>query len=183
MVRPIEALGSSPDSSIESIAWGVLLTNGGTTAIESLAINYVGEQWRNGSGQTNPQSLVFSYSTSATNVQTSSDFAGTVASLNFTSPITGSSVLALDGNASPNRTARSGSISGLYLLPNQSIFLQWRDVNDPGTEHGLAVDDLSVTAQFATAVVPLPAAAWAGIVLFGVLGGTKLRRRRKAEAV
>jgi hypothetical protein len=168
------ALGSATDGGTGPIAWGVLLTNGGTGVIESLQVDYVGEQWRNGSGSSTAQTITFSYGTTATDVQTAADLAGTVASLNFTSPVHDGVSLALDGNAAANRSSRGGSITGLNLLPGQSIFLQWRDVNDPGTEHGLAVDDLSVTARFAAAPVPLPGAAAAGFVL---VGGLLARRR------
>ena len=57
---------------------------------------------------------------------------------------------------------------GYFIDP---FTLQWGG-NLPGTASG--------TLYATVAAVPLPAAAWGGMALFGVLGGVKLRRSRQS---
>ncbi|MEO7200470.1 MAG: endonuclease, partial [Dokdonella sp.] len=49
------------------------------------------------------------------------------------------------GNAAANRTPVSGSISGLNLAVNDSLWLRWVDVDISGIDDGLAIDDISFT--------------------------------------
>ena len=67
-------------------------------------------------------------------------------SLDFVSPIVGSTAAQLDGNAAANRTAKSDTIT-LTATAGQEIWIRWKDINDAGNDHGLAVDDVSVTAH------------------------------------
>lgn len=48
-------------------------------------------------------------------------------------------------------------------------------------EH-FAMDDLRFNEAVAAAPVPLPVAAWAGMVLMGMVGANRLRRRRADAA-
>ena len=115
----------------------------------NLTISYTGEQWRNG-GNAATQTLAFSYRISNTPI-TNPDPLNTNAwisfsPLSFNSPTVGASAAALDGNAATNRQVFSGVLlPGVAVQPGQEIFLRWVDVNDPGNDHGLAVDDLTVT--------------------------------------
>ncbi|WP_288424219.1 DUF5689 domain-containing protein, partial [uncultured Spirosoma sp.] len=137
------ALGSIASSSATP-QYGVVFTNNTGAAIASLQVSYTGEQWRNG-GNTNTQKLTFSYATGTGLTITT---AGTnVAELDFTSPIVGATAAALDGNATANRTAITGTITfGTPLAAGQQVLLKWSDANDVGSDHGLGIDDLSVTA-------------------------------------
>jgi hypothetical protein len=38
------------------------------------------------------------------------------------------------------------TIQGVELLPGQEIFMRWMDTNDSGNDHGLALDDVRITA-------------------------------------
>ncbi len=114
--------------------------------VTSVSVNYTGEQWRNG-GNATAHKLDFTYQKNAANITT-----GTwvdVNTLDFTGPIATASAAALDGNAIANRTALSNTIT-VSILPGETIWLRWMDVDDSGNDHGLGVDDLSVTLNGTT---------------------------------
>ncbi|QDL08754.1 hypothetical protein DP113_13350 [Brasilonema octagenarum UFV-E1] len=137
------ALGSVASGSTDTIYYGVRLLNNTSNTINALNINYTGEEWRNG-GNTTPQRLDFQYQIGATNITSGSwtDFN----TLDFTSPIATATAGALDGNAAGGRTVLSSTLSGFTLAPNQEIWLRWQDLNDTGNDHGLGIDDFSVSA-------------------------------------
>ncbi len=143
------ALGSvgSGNTAVGHLYWGVRLANGTASTITSLTIAYTGEQWRNSAAVA--QSVDFSYLLGA-NLGSLADFeaAGVaVDALDFTSPITGGTAGALDGNVAPNRAELSFTIGGLSLAPGAEILLRWSDVDHGGSDHGLAIDDLTITAN------------------------------------
>lgn len=144
------ALGSLASGSTNTLNFGVKLVNTGTSNITSLAISYTGEQWRCG-GNTTPHTNTFSYAVNPSSV-ISGSYTG-FSMLDFTGPIANASASALDGNAGANRTAKSGTITGLNVAPGGAIWLRFSDVNDGGNDHGLSIDDLTVTATFAAASV------------------------------
>ncbi len=119
---------------------GARLRNDTTAALSEIAVAYTGEQWRLGATGRADQ-LQFEYSLDATSVTT-----GTwtpVAALHFSSPTTTGAVGALDGNAAANRTAISGSITGLNLGPGAGLWVRWNDIDVTGSDDGLAIDDVS----------------------------------------
>src|SRR5205085_409398 len=65
-----------------------------------------------------------------------------------------STAAALDGNAAANRTALSSTIT-VTVNNGQEVWLRWKDINDANNDHGLAIDDVSVTANGAAAT-PTP---------------------------
>ncbi|MBD2344522.1 calcium-binding protein [Anabaena subtropica] len=138
--RALGSIGSS-GSSAGSFFWGVRFVNNTDITLDFLNINYIGEQWRNsGAGA---QTVDFQYQVGATSIT-----GGTwidANNLDFTSPVTGGTATALDGNAAANRTSVSGKISGLNLAPGQEIWLRWRDIDHTGSDHGLAIDDFSLS--------------------------------------
>ncbi len=137
------ALGSVASGSAAPV-YGVVLTNNSGTPISSLTVTYTGEQWRNG-GNATQQKLSFSYSTGT--AITLASAATTVAGLDFTGPIATATAAALDGNLAANRITLTQVITFSTPVANgEQILLRWTDVNDAGSDHGLAVDDLSVTA-------------------------------------
>jgi hypothetical protein len=56
---------------------------------------------------------------------------------------------ALDGNLAANRTNFNQNIS-VNILPGQTIWLRWTDIDNTSSDHGMAVDDLSVTLNGVT---------------------------------
>jgi predicted extracellular nuclease len=137
------ALGSASSGTPGTIYYGVQFTNNTGVTIGSLNISFNGEQWRNG-GNTSAQTLAFHYQVGATSLITGTWTS--VTALDFVTPTVGATIAALDGNAAANRTAKSGSITGLSLAPGGTIWLRWMDINDASNDHGVAIDDLTVTA-------------------------------------
>ena len=141
---------------------GRKLTNNTGATITSLTVAFVGEQWRNG-GATSPAVSVLRHSTSSTKSPT------LAISPAINTPATGWPITmpwisrarrseqppaALDGNAAANRSARSAVLS-VTVANGQEIWLRWRDVDHAGNDHGLAIDDLVITAS-GVAVDPAP---------------------------
>ena len=194
------ALGAVPDSGSGTVAYGLLIRNDSGSTKSTMTISYRGEQWRNsGAGA---QTIAFSYAISAVQNDTHVNngypnyigkldpsiatgdggdgglnwVAGPVGST-FTSPQTGGSATALDGNAAANSATTSFTLSGLDLPANNFIFLRWRDIDDASVnDHGLAIDNVCVTLT----AVPEPSTYAAGAAMAAMIGAAAWRRRRMA---
>jgi len=144
--RALGTLGSG-NATAGSFFHGVRLANNTGGTITSLDVAYVGEQWRNSAAAA--QTVAFSYlvgSPTVSGTLTEFQSAGTaVTNLDFTSPITGGVAGPLDGNAAANRTAKSFTITGLSIPNGTEIMLRWSDPDHSGADHGLAIDDVSIT--------------------------------------
>ncbi|HEX7275795.1 MAG TPA: hypothetical protein VF244_00330 [Acidimicrobiales bacterium] len=155
---PDRALGSvgSGNIAVGTIYWGVRLYNGTGGAIGSLDVAYTGEQWRNSGAAA--QAVPFSYLVGSPTVTGSlAEFqtpAVHVSALDFTSPVTGGSASALDGNLAANRTTKSVTITGLNIPNGTEVMLRWTDNDHIGADHGLSVDDFSVTPHAADTTAP-----------------------------
>lgn len=125
--------------------------------ISSINITYTGEQWRTASGQP-AQSLQFQYYTDSTvpdfgRGPGQGGWSATVSELTFSTPTTGqSSSAALVGNDAANRRQLSSTLP-ITIAPGAEFYFRWRDLNDPGADHAVAIDDLTITYV----VVPEPA--------------------------
>jgi len=153
------AFGSVASGTPGNIFNAVRLVNNTGSTIGSLAISYTGEQWRDGGAATPvAQTIFFEYQVATAGTVTDANTPTTgwtsFSSLDFVSPTFTNTTTgaALDGNNASNRTAKSASLT-VTVNPGQEIWLRWRDPNDTGNDHGLAIDDLSVTPQ---GVVTLP---------------------------
>ena len=137
--------------------WGILLTNNTGATITTLAVSYTGEQWRNSAAIAQTVSFSYLIGTGLTGSLGNFQSAGVnVTPLDFTSPITGGAAGALDGNAAANRIAITFSITGLNLANGQDILLRSSDPDHTGVDHGLGIDDFSVTASSTGGVTPTP---------------------------
>ncbi len=139
------ALGSIGSSSSADLAWAVNVQNTSGRSVTLASLAYVGEQWRNSAAAT--QTINFSYrkgSNAVTDLQptTSAGWTG-ISALNFTSPITGGTASALNGNLAVNRAALQSALN-VALAPGEWITLRWQDTNHSGNDHGLAIDDLRI---------------------------------------
>ncbi|MCF7732310.1 MAG: hypothetical protein K9N23_11505 [Akkermansiaceae bacterium] len=145
------ALGSVGSGTPDNFAYGVLLHNTSATTLTLHSLSYTGEQWRCG-GNINPHQLTFSYQTSADAI---SDLAPAdvvpagwtaLPAADFTGPIAETSSGALDGNLPANRTA-IGVNPAISVPAGQYVMLRWHDVDDDddGYDHGLAIDNLSIS--------------------------------------
>jgi len=143
-------------------------TNNTGSQIKDVTIKFDGEQWRNG-GNTSAQSMLMQYGfgSSFSAVTTWSN------SFSWASPVVGSTGAAVNGNT----TGLVADVGGTFATPTwgagQTLWVRWVENNDVGNDHGLAIDNfsLSVTA------VPEPesyAMLLAGLGMMGFIA-----RRRK----
>lgn len=171
------ALGELTSESLRSTI-GVSFTNGSSPAIESLSLEYWGEQWRIGNtGAARSDRLDFQYSLDAASLVTGTWI--NLDTLDFLSPITSaSSVGALDGNDPANRTKLNGVLNGLNIETGNTIWIRWQSIDIGGSDDGLAVDDFSLTASFAA--VPEPSSL-AFLLAAGL--GTAVRHKRRTRGM
>ncbi len=148
------ALGSVGSGSVTAVHYGARFTNNGSGPIVALAISFDGEMWRRGGASTVGDGLTFSYSTDATDLTTGTFTEGAV--LDFAS--LGNACLnatgATDGNAPACRASISGTIASLSVNPGSSIWLRWTDTDTTGSDDGVAIDNVSVTAVFSSDPTP-----------------------------
>jgi len=145
--RAIGSLGSG-NAAAGSFAWGILLQNTSGYTITSIKISYKGEQWRNSAAAA--QTISFFYKIATSEITSLNPNANTgwtsVSTLNFTSPITGGTSGALDGNISANSVQFTDiEIPSLSLANNNYIMLKWDDPDQTGSDHGLSIDDITIT--------------------------------------
>lgn len=143
------AMGSVGSNTSGHYACGVLLENNSGTSISDIKISYTGEQWRYG-GATAVQTVSFYYkisSSTITSLTPNSNSGWTaVSALDFNSPIIVGTTGALNGNASANQTIFSNvSIPCLELKDGEYIMLKWDDPDHSGSDHGLSIDDVTIT--------------------------------------
>ncbi|MCX7396152.1 MAG: PEP-CTERM sorting domain-containing protein [Planctomycetales bacterium] len=154
--------------------FGAQFENDGSTAIQSVSIEYTGEQWRIGNnGAARTDRLNFQYSLNASSLTTGSWTS--VSSLNFLSPITTGVVGAINGNLGSNQSDRSGSITSLNLTTGNTLWIRWMGFNATGNDDGLAIDDFTITATFAAAPAAVPEPGTFALLLTGL--STVLIRR------
>lgn len=151
------ALGTVLTGNQSFVIGGSFVNNTGGS-IASLAVSFVGEQWRLGT-QGRADRIDFQYSLNATSLTT-----GTwtdVNTLDFSTPNMSAGTGATDGNLVGNFTAVSSTISGLAIPNGSVVWVRWTDFNAQGADDGLAVDDLSLTAQ--SGLTPTHTTTWGRI--------------------
>ena len=144
--RAIGSLGSG-NAAAGSFAWGVQLQNNSGAAITTIQVSFTGEQWRNSAAAAQTAAFYYKISGSAiTALNPNANGTWTaVPALNFTSPITGGTAGALDGNLAANRTTISNiAIPSLSLAAGEYIMLKWDDPDQAGSDHGLSIDDVTI---------------------------------------
>jgi len=142
-----KALGTLVTATTGEFAIGLQLKNTSGNAITNFSVAYTGEQYRVESSVA--QSLRFWYKVSTTpiaDLQVNNNSTWTeVVALKFTSPKFSSGGAGLDGNVAANRVVIPSVTFPSLSIPNNSyIMIKWDDVNDPGSDHALAIDDLTV---------------------------------------
>lgn len=163
----------SPASGAVAGYIAVGFTNSTGTTITSIGLSFDGEQWRNG-GNTSAQTMVMEYGFGST-------FAGVAnwsvagAGFNFVSPIASSTAAAVDGNTAGLVSDLGGTISATWLV-GETLWIRWIERNDVGNDHGLAIDNFSMTVAGAPIPEPSTYAALLGAL---ALAGVVLRRRSR----
>ena len=149
--RALGGLGSggsyfgSPASSSVAGWFALALSNVSGSGIPTLNLSFNGEQWRNG-GNTSAQSLVLEYGYGPSFEQVSS-WTNPGAAFTWSAPVATASAAAVDGN-STGRVSGVGGTLDLSATPwaaDATLWLRWTEANDPGSDHGLAIDDLAIS--------------------------------------
>ncbi|WP_343747271.1 MopE-related protein [Fluviicola sp.] len=159
------ALGSigSGNAAAGNFAHGLLLKNNASGNIGTITVGYTMEQWRDGGSSTTgaAQSMTFWYKVSSTAITSLNPNVNTgwtqVTALTGTSPIfvAAATGAALDGNLAANRMVLSNiQIPGLVLTPGQYLMIKWDDPDQSGNDHGLSIDDVTVSWTAAGGCVP-----------------------------
>jgi predicted extracellular nuclease len=132
------SLGSVASGSTTTIYYGAQFVNDTGATITELSVSYTGEQWRNG-GNTTPHTLDFQYQVNAEDISN-----GTwtdVDTLDFTGPIATSTA----GAINPPATANPSATFSVTVAAGDEIWIRWQDVDNTGSDHGLSVDNLTVS--------------------------------------
>lgn len=145
------------------------LTNSSGIAFESFTLNFDGEQWRNG-GNTSAQTMALQYGFGDSFGAVSS-WLNAPAAFSFSSPIATATAAAIDGNVAGLVGGLGGTVS-VNWAPDATLWLRWVEVNDPGNDHGLAIDNLSFS------VTPVPEPGTTALWLAGLAALGLLARRR-----
>ncbi len=161
------ALGSVAGSGSEMI-WGAHFQNATDQTIEGLSVRFAGEEWRKGDTQ---NTLFFEYFIgNPAAVDSKESGWTTVNELDFSTPQSGgASPFNLDGNLSANGLKLDFSLTGVSIGQGEDFWIRWRDVDDSGSDAGVGVDDLAISA------VPEPSAT--ALAAAGFLSALVLIRR------
>ncbi|MGE9271280.1 MAG: PEP-CTERM sorting domain-containing protein [Verrucomicrobiales bacterium] len=170
------SLGTRPETATGNMMLGLLLTNDTGATLTEFILGYTGEQWYESSTVQNNQYVVSYQIGDIANLASGSWT--DIDDLTFNTPHdgTGSSGQSLDGTLSANQEVLSPvTVTDIVWEDGDSLWIRWFDANSTGTDHGLAIDDVSFTA------VPEPAAIGS---LFGlgalVFAGSRRNYRSKS---
>ncbi len=168
------ALGSIGSGSASQVFALVLQNTTGNT-YTGFNMSFTSEQWRDGGQGTFAPvvhrfefdfKVVASFLVSEINESNTAGYT-TNPNLDAISVFSGASGVARDGNNPVNQSARSGSGVTTWA-PNEFLILRWWDENNLGSDHGIALDNLTFEG------VPAP-----GALALAGLGGLMLVRRRR----
>ncbi len=144
--RALGTVGSG-NAAAGSFAHGVLLRNTSGNIITDIKIGYTLEQWRNSAAAAQSINVYYKISSSTITALNPNVTTGwtQITGLTLNSPITGGTAAALDGNAAANKVSVANvSIPSLSLANNDYIMIKWEDPDHSGSDHGLAIDDVSI---------------------------------------
>ncbi len=167
--------------------WSLRFVNTTTEAITGVSVSYDVEQWYRGANSPQTSNDLHLYYriwsagfSEAIEVGNQLGAGWThVPDATFTSPnatLTGAEWL--DGNLSENQGHVSVIISGITLAPGEKLWLRWATFDEPGNDHALATDNVSVS--FLTAAIPEPASA-AALLGLAALARAQTRRSRRSR--
>lgn len=165
------ALGTLASNDVGEMYLGVRFDNASPGwTLTSFSFRFYVEQWRDGSEDSWVNYLGFAINPS-----------GGLTDPGFLEPATVVNVVNSNAGAVDGNTYRylvTGTVTGITWAPGDELWLRWRDPNDPGSDHGLAIDDFSFSA------VPEPTTlALVGIGMGAAgLATRRLRRKKIVEA-
>ncbi len=151
-----------------SVAGWIALALKNTTGsdITNIKLSFNGEQWRNG-GNATAQSMVLEDGFGSTFATVA---AWNTPGVSFSSPVVGTTAATVDGNVA-GRVLVSSTLN-LNWKNNDTLWFRWIDNNDVGNDHGLAIDDLSISATVTSTLPTVSIAATANAAEQGTANGT-----------
>lgn len=160
--------GSPPAGSIAG--WiAVAFTNATGGALAGFTLGFDGEQWRNGGNATaHTMVLEYGFGTNFSAV----NWATPGGTFDWTSPVTGTTAAAVDGNSAGLVAGLGGNIATPWAA-GDTLWVRWTERNEFGSDHAMAIDNLSLTV----AAVPEPETYAMLLAGLAVLGGVARRRR------
>jgi hypothetical protein len=87
----------------------------------------------------------------------------------WSSPVTGSPGAAVNGNVAGRVTGVGGTIGSLTWNDGDTLWLRWTERNDVDSDHGLAIDDFSLSARGDVAVPEILSSWWSAALLLPML--------------
>ncbi len=154
--RALGGLGSGGDYFGEpttgTIAGWIAFAATNTTGlpINSITLDFDGEQWRTGANIT-PQTMVLEYGLGET-FETVQTWNNPGENFDFTSPLALETGGAVNGNMEGSLANLGGTIHDLTWNNNQTLWIRWVTLNDVGHDHGLAIDNFSL-AWYSAAII------------------------------
>jgi len=176
--RAIGGLGSagtyfgSPFSTAVAGWIAVALQNTSGAAFSDFTVGFSGEQWRNG-GNTSAQTMVLQYGFG--NSFSAVTWTAPGAAFNWSSVVNTATAAAVDGNVAGLVTGVGGTVNTTWNA-NDTLWIRWTENNDSGNDHGLAIDNFSLSAT-AVAAVPEPETYAMLLAGLGLIGFAARRRR------
>lgn len=166
------ALGSVASGSTLTLNYALALTNNTGVALDGFTLGYDGEQWRNG-GVAAAHQLTVQYGFGATYAGvTTWNTAG--ASFDFTSVVNTTTAAAVDGNVAGRVSGLGGTVATTWAA-GDTLWVRWTDIDNTGSDHGLAIDNVSLTVT--AAAVPEPGTYAMLLAGLGAVGFIARRRR------
>ncbi|MCV2370653.1 PEP-CTERM sorting domain-containing protein [Roseateles oligotrophus] len=171
------ALGGVGSSSF-ALGWiAVAFTNTTAGSFSGFKIGFDGEQWRDGGAATPvAQSMVMEYGFGATFAAVTT-WTAPGGAFNWSSPVTANLTTgaAVDGNGAGKVAGLGGDVSTPWAS-NDTLWVRWIEKNDAGNDHGLAIDNVSLTVM--TAAVPEPSTYALLLAGLGAVGFVARRRKQ-----
>lgn len=165
------ALGSIASGSTGANTIAVAFTNNTGVTLTGFTAGYDGEQWRNG-GNTATHTLTAQYGFGSSYASVS--WLNAASSFTVSSLVNTSTAGAIDGNVAGKSSGLGGSVATPWAA-GQTLWLRWTDIDNPGADHGLAIDNFSLSV---TAPVPEPGSLAMLLAGLATLGFVARHRRR-----
>lgn len=147
------ALGTMPTdaSASASMRVGARFVNDTGDYLAGFTFSYDGEQWRKAqltTAQNNQYVVAFAIFSPGAGLLDSPAYSTNLAGATFNTAVDGGDNVgaALDGNNDANRVAGLGTtVNWIALAPGEELWLRWWDSNSSGADHGLGIDNFSIT--------------------------------------
>jgi hypothetical protein len=147
----------------------VAFANDTGASLAGFSLTFAGEQWRN--ANTSAQTMALSYGL-GNSFDTVADWTSPGGGFDWASPVAGGPAGAVDGNGVGQVAGLGGSVT-LPWASGDTLWIRWAEFNDVGSDHALAIDDLSFT------VTPVPEPGTYALMAAGLACmGLFIRNRR-----